>query len=350
MDLDNIASFNELDVSKMISHIHNLPCQLEQAWELGEKFDIHQIGAVDSVLICGTGSSATAAELIKSYLAPFCPVAITVCKDYQIPAWAKTPQTLILVSGFTGEEGELLAAFTSGLNQGCQLVAISTGGSLISMAKAAYKPYLVFDFSGPSRAALGFEFVLPLMVLFKAGLIRSPREEIFSAAAIMKKLMKPIDINSPVVQNPAKRMAGQFYNRWISLFAAGCLIPVAERWKSQIHENAKAWAQVENISTVKHSTSGGILNPESHLVQMMTLFLNSPNNIPADLSGLEAARRLFMVEGFNTDFYTAEGSSILENMWAAIQFGDYISYYLAMAYGIDPTPVPGVEEMQSSLL
>ena len=56
-----------------------------------------------------------------------------------------------------------------------------------------------------------------------------------------------IEVNVPVCKNPAKRMAGQFLNRWITLFGSGYMAGVAERWKSQINENAKAWAQVEEI-------------------------------------------------------------------------------------------------------
>ena len=53
-----------------------------------------------------------------------------------------------------------------------------------------------------------------------------------------------------------------------------------------------------------------------------------------------------MVEGFNTDFYLVKGNTSLSCMWNAILYGDYISYYLALAYGVDPTPNPGVEEME----
>ena len=187
MDLDNIAAFDELDASKMISFIRGLPDQLVQAWELGEKAFIPKLTGIDHILICGTGSSAIAANLIKQYLEPICQIPITVWQDCEIPAWAKSNRTLVLVSGFTGEEKELLASFESGLANGCQVIVISTGGSLIENAKTSNIPYLVFDFPGPSRAALGFEFVLPLAVLFKAGLINSPKSEIFAAAALLKR-------------------------------------------------------------------------------------------------------------------------------------------------------------------
>jgi len=55
------------------------------------------------------------------------------------------------------------------------------------------------------------------------------------------------------------------------------------------------------------------------------------------------------VEGLNTDVFTAKGSSPLEHMWTAIHFGDYMAYYLAIAYGIDPTPLDAAVELKNSL-
>ena len=52
-----------------------------------------------------------------------------------------------------------------------------------------------------------------------------------------------------------------------------------------------------------------------------------------------------MVEGFNTDYFVPSGNTPLIVLWNAILFGTYVSYYLAIAYGIDPLPNPGIEEM-----
>jgi glucose/mannose-6-phosphate isomerase len=349
MDLDNITAFEELDASQMISFIRGMPEQLVQAWELGKKASLPKLSDIAHILICGAGSTATAATLVKYYLEPNFSIPISVLSGGGVPIWAKGKNVLVLVSSFSGEEPELLASFSSGLSNGCQVVTISTGGSLCSLAKNSDSPHIIFEFPGPSRAALGFEFVLPLALLFRTGLFDSPESEIFSTAALMKRLQPALDINSPIVQNRAKRMAGQFFNRLVILFSSDRMQAVAARWKSQIQENAKAWAQTETICETRHSTAGGIINPESSLTQMMTFFLSSAFDDEFDQRGLEAARRHFMVEGFNTDFCRSEGESQLENMWAAIQFGDFISYYLAMAYEMDPTPVPGVEEVNSML-
>jgi hypothetical protein len=54
-----------------------------------------------------------------------------------------------------------------------------------------------------------------------------------------------------------------------------------------------------------------------------------------------AAQRQVLAEGVNTDFVDASGDSPLAHM------GEYIAFYLAAAYGIDPTPLPPREAPKS---
>ncbi len=56
-----------------------------------------------------------------------------------------------------------------------------------------------------------------------------------------------------------------------------------------------------------------------------------------------------MVAGVNTDSYLARGQGPMQNMWTALHFGDYVSYYLAIAYDIDPTRIESIEHLKKSL-
>jgi glucose/mannose-6-phosphate isomerase len=183
-------------------------------------------------------------------------------------------------------------------------------------------------------------------VLTGAGIIDIPDTEIAGIVTEMAKTRDQIDFEVPVVSNPAKRLAGQFINRLVTLFGSGWMIEVARLWKAQIHECAKAWAQVEEIGAASRSTVGGMYAPEEHLSQMMTLYVESPFDDSDSLAISGKIRELFMVEGFNTDYYIPAGDSPLKAMWNAILFGTYVSYYLAIAYGMDPLSNPGIEEME----
>jgi glucose/mannose-6-phosphate isomerase len=71
----------------------------------------------------------------------------------------------------------------------------------------------------------------------------------------------------------------------------------------------------------------------------MSLFLRAPSDEPRNRRRLDLTKKAFMLEGLNTDFLDARGRSPLAHMWTLIHFGDYMAYYLAMGYGVDPTPV-----------
>ena len=54
-----------------------------------------------------------------------------------------------------------------------------------------------------------------------------------------------------------------------------------------------------------------------------------------------------MLEGMNTDLVDARGNTPLAHMWTLILFGDYMAYYLAMGYGVDPTPIQALVDFKT---
>ena len=56
-----------------------------------------------------------------------------------------------------------------------------------------------------------------------------------------------------------------------------------------------------------------------------------------------------MLEGLNTNDYNAPGDNPLAQQWSALHFGDYLAYYLAIAYGEDPTPIPAIMDFKKLL-
>jgi glucose/mannose-6-phosphate isomerase len=119
--------------------------------------------------------------------------------------------------------------------------------------------------------------------------------------------------------------------------------------KGQISELAKAWAQFEDLPEANHNSLAGIVNPEELFGRTMMIFLQAPTNHPRNQLRGEITRKIFMVEGLNTDFIKAEGDTPLANQWTAIHFGDYTAYYLAMAYGVDPMPVAAIQNLKGQL-
>ena len=127
------------------------------------------------------------------------------------------------------------------------------------------------------------------------------------------------------------------------------LEPVARRWKTQINELAKAWAQFEGLPESNHNALAGLQQPEQALSSAMALFLRARSYHPRNLLRTELTKEAYMLEGLNTDFVDAQGETALAQQWTALHFGDYVAYYLAMLYEIDPTPIEALEGFKQQL-
>jgi glucose/mannose-6-phosphate isomerase len=349
MNLDQHQEFQTIDQSNMLQEIIELPEQLQKAWELGQKFPLSDYSAIRQILVAGMGGSAIGASLVKAYSAPQLKIPLEVHRDYKLPAWASGPETLVVASSHSGNTEETRSAFDTAQENGCRLLVITTGGALADMSQAAGCDLWQFEHNGQPRAAVGYSFGLLLALLNRLGLIPDQNEEIQQAYADLLDQRALISPEIKTAKNPAKREAGQIVDRWISVFGADYLAPVARRWKGQISEVAKAWAQFEALPEADHNTLAGVVNPEQVLLKTMTLFLRSDFNHARNQRRVDLTKKNFMLEGLNTDLVEARGSSRLSQMWTLIHFGDFLAYYLAMMYGVDPTPVAAIENLKSEL-
>jgi len=352
VNLDDLDFIRQHDPQNMLGEIDNLPDQLQSAWELGQRQPCEGLKPSQGftrVLISGMGGSAIGADLLAAYIAPSCPVPVIVHRDYGLPAWAHGPETLMIASSHSGNTEETLEAFNAALHNKCRLMAVATGGKLAERAAQAKIPLWKFEHRGQPRAAVGFSFGLLLAVFARLGLIPDPAKELAGAVAAMKKQQETLHTDVPVAHNPAKRMAGQLVGRWVNVYASDCLAPVARRWKGQVNEIAKAGAGFEVLPEADHNALAALVNPSETLSRTMTLFLRSPSDHPRNRLRSDLTRQGFMVEGLNTDVYEAQGESPLAHIWTTLHFGDYTAYYLAMAYGADPTPVDVLENFKAAM-
>jgi glucose/mannose-6-phosphate isomerase len=352
MNLDDLERFKQLDSQDMLGQIDGLPEQLATAWTAGQSHPLPSIDPqrISQVVIAGLGGSAIGGELVAAYSLPLSIIPIFVHRDYGLPAFAHGPETLVIASSHSGNTEETLAGFGAALIAGCTVIAITTGGELARRAAQQGTPSWIFAHTGQPRAAVGFSFGLLLALLTRLRVISDPSSELSEAIEAMRKVREKNGAGVPAARNPAKRYAGQLMGRWVTVFGAGLMTPVARRLKTQINEIAKAGANFEVVPEADHNALAGTLQPEEVLMpHTMNLFLRSPSDHPRNRRRLDLTKRAYMLEGLNTDFLDARGKSPLANMWTQIMFGDYMAFYLAMGYGVDPTPVDALVQFKESM-
>lgn len=349
MILDEPERFAALDPSGMLAEIDALPGQLQSAWELGRSLELPQGGEVRRILIAGMGGSAIGADLLSAWAAPHCPLPIVVWRNYGLPAWASGSDTLVIASSHSGNTEETLSAFDLALKHHTQLLVVTTGGQLAQRAQQHSAPLWQFEHDGQPRAAVGYSFGLLAAALSKLGHLPQLDHEIPDAVQAMTEQQAAIGAQVPVAGNLAKRMGGQFMDRWPIVIGAEFLAPVARRWRTQIAEIAKAVAQFEELPEADHNMVAGVEYPETLFGPTMIAFLKSSLLDPRIQSRIEQTRSIMMLQGFNTDILQAEGNTRLAHQWTSLLLGDYSAYYLAMSYGVDPTPVAAIEDLKLRL-
>jgi glucose/mannose-6-phosphate isomerase len=219
--------------------------------------------------------------------------------------------------------------------------------------RAAEKNILALKFDSHGvvdTAAIAFPFGLLLSLFTRLGFIPDPANDVAEAIAMMKRSQQHIRADVIAAKNPAKRYAGQLVGRWVTFVGTETLAPVARRWKTQINQLAKAGANFEIVPEATHNTLIATINPIPTLnAHTMTLFLRAPSDHPRNRLRSDLMRQAFMLEGLNTDVIDARGESVIANLWTLIIFGDYMAYYLAMAYGADPSEEDAVLNFKRSL-
>jgi glucose/mannose-6-phosphate isomerase len=351
MNLDDLGFFKKTDIQNMLAQIDGLPDQLQTAWDLGQVYSLPEFKDIQYVVISAMGDSAIAAELVAAAVASQIQLPVMVHRGYGLPAFAASRRTLVICCSHSGNTEEVLESFDAAVKNGCSIFVISTGGELIKRTLENNIPAWKFDSNGiVDTAAIAYPFGLLLALFSRLGFIPDPAGNVAEAVSRMKRSQQHIVADVIAAKNPAKRYAGQLVGRWVTFVATENLAPVARRWKTQINQLAKAGANFEIIPEATHNTLIATINPNSTLnAHTMTLFMRAPGDHPRNRLRSDLMRQAFMLEGLNTDVIDARGESIMAHLWTLILFGDYMAYYLAMAYAADPSEEDAFVNFKKSL-
>ncbi len=339
MNLDDLELFKQLDTKNMLAQIDGLPDQLQTAWDLGLSLPLPAFKDIQNIVISAMGDSAVAAELVTASVSSIIRLPVILHRGYGIPAFASGSQTLVICISHSGNSEEVLDVFESAQKNNCSIFVISTGGEIAKRAAEKNIPAWKFDSNGiVDTAAVACPFGLLLALFSRLGFIPDPASDVAEAIAMMKRSQQHITADVIAAKNPAKRYAGQLVGRWVTFIGTENLAPVARRWKMQINQLAKAGANFEIIPEATHNTLIATINPTPTLnAHTMTLFLRAPGDHPRNRLRSDLMRQAFMLEALNTDVIDARGDSVIAHLWTLMIFGDYMAYYLAMAYGSDPS-------------
>jgi len=340
-------SIDKSDYKKILLDFHK---QIEEAKSIFEnartKIDTQKI---HNILYLGMGGSAIVGDLLFDVFFDELKIPINVVRSYYAPSYC-SEHTLIIVSSYSGNTEETLSALQQATKKGAQVVAITSGGKLSGMAKDNNWNLVSVPEGLPPRQALGYMF-FPLYHLFgKFGLIENYNENLHNLAKFVSETARHNDYPGRGGKVLAKELARTIQNR-IPIFysTAPYLSTVSRRWQNQIQENAKSPAFANILPEMNHNEIVGWEIENIDLKSLIVIFLENQEAHPRIKKRIELSKKIIKERGVEVVDIYANGSCYMEKVFSLIVLGDWVSYYLALAYEKDPSEIKNIDYLKKEM-
>lgn len=300
------------------------------------------------MVVLGMGGSAISGDILRSLAEVSGRKPVSVVRGYDVPAYVDS-ETLVVACSHSGNTEETLSAFESALAAGARTVVVTTGGRLGEMAAKHGVPVHVYEYDGEPRSSLGHQLMSLLGVAERAGVLDSQEQAVAEAVKVMRKQRKCLGFESSLRDNPAKQLAWKLRERLPVVVGAGALTAAAHRWKTQLNENSEVWALWEELPEMNHNSVAGFRLPKAIVDRLHVVFLAHPSLHERVLLRIDATAAALSEAGVSNERVEAEGSGPLAQILSAIYLGDFVSYYLALLNGVEPSPVVAIERLKARM-
>ncbi|MDP9419903.1 MAG: bifunctional phosphoglucose/phosphomannose isomerase [Actinomycetota bacterium] len=346
--MTDVLADQVLDTQGMFAAAAGLPEQVFDASVRARGLEgLPERDRIENVVVLGMGGSGMAGDLLAATAGPFLPVPVIVSKGYELPAFVGEASLVFAVS-FSGNTEETVEAASTAAVEGARMVAVTRGGELGRLATSWGVPVVgVPDDVSQPRAAIGALAVPALVVLEEIGLFVGAQQWIDFAFEQLRR--RRDELLSP--SNAARALAARI-GRTLPIFYGGGQLgsTAAQRWKTQVNENAKVAAFWNTQPELCHNEVAGWGQHGDLTRQVFTVVnLRHEYEHPQVVRRFEVVTTLLEEVVSSVEEVWAEGEGQLAQLLDLILLGDFTSLYLAAQEGLDPGPVPALDQVKASV-
>ena len=339
----------EVDLNDMQAQIASLYNQMEDSVRIINDFKEENssykniINNYNKILIIGMGGSAIGADFARTIIANNLSMPIFIIRDYSIPAWVDK-KTFVIASSYSGNTEETLAAYNECVEKGCHSIVISTGGKLSECANRNNVGVVKLPVGYQPRAAIGYSLSVLLLLFVELGLAENK---------ILTDLKQSIDNKLGIKYiEEAKVIASKLYKTFPVIYSSqGYMEILSVRLKGQLAENAKILSYYEVFPEHNHNEIEGWSNSLTDLTSQFSVVWIKDKS---DSSYIK--KRMEIVENIISKFPNQQldievsGDTVLERVFTMIHVIDWTSFYLAILYKNNPSPVDNIKKLKSLML
>ena len=321
-------------MGKIRQIILDMPKHIVDTVSIVKDFKIDAL--VNSIIITGMGGSAIAGDVLRSYLSEITNLRVEVNRGYKLPRWADE-NTLVIVSSYSGNTEETISAYKNAMKKKCKVLGIATGGKIKEMFEKNNHAFLKLPKGMQPRNAICYSFFTMLKVLENSGMVPKQTQYIKETVKALQK---------PMLRTAAKDLAKSLVGKVPLIYSSEKLKVVAYRWKCEFNENAKIHAFSGTLPELNHNELVGFTK---RLADFHVIFLKDQDDDKHIKKRIAITKKLVKHYNVPVTEIGIAGPDRLTRMFSAIFMGDMTSYYLALEYGTDPTPVEIIERLKEML-
>ena len=345
------ATISKFDPTNMYQRIFDFPQQLREGYGLPINGDLSGYSADQfrSIVIAGMGGSAIGGDFVRTYLADQLTVPLFINRNYGLPMWVDS-STLVIVSSYSGNTEETIAAFNEAKKRGCKIVMATTGGKIGQAAIDGNYPHVILPGGFEPRAALGYSFGPILQLLQRMGFVGNQDQVVEDTCKFLEENRKKMAVGVGESRNEAKKIANILKDKIAIVYAGADFYDVAAiRFKGQICENGKHLSYANISPEFNHNELVGFDYPKALIKKLMVIFLSGPADSKGVTNRFKVVDKIVREKGTQSMQIKAKGPNRLAEIFSLVQLGDMASYYLALVNKTDPSPVHVINRLKASL-
>lgn len=340
--LDDLQYIHEKDSQDALGVVAQQAMQLQH--DFGSQLQLNV--DISNVVIAGMGGSALAAALLRSW--PGLNVPFEIVRDYTIPSYVGS-NTLFIASSYSGNTEETVSALNQAIAKQATVVVIASGGLLAKAAEEKGYPLLRLPGGLQPRMAVLYSLTALVQLLEPTGMIGSDRlQELRAAGTWLGQQTITWQPDTITKGNQAKQIAQELIGKSVVIYSGTLFFPVAYKWKINFNENAKHIAWCNQFPEFNHNEFMGWTGQP----------VQKPYGVIELRSNLEHERlqkrflvteRLLSGKRPTPIIITPQGDTLIQQLLWTVVLGDFVSVYLAILNGINPTPVGLIEKFKTAL-
>ncbi|MFZ4591492.1 MAG: bifunctional phosphoglucose/phosphomannose isomerase [Ignavibacteria bacterium] len=340
----------KFDKQDMYSVLYDFPVQVCNAVDIAAKVNVGKIktAKVNNIIINGLGGSAIGGDLLRSYVAKEISVPVYINRNYSLPAFAKK-DTLAIISSYSGNTEETVNAFKEALAKKCQIICITSGGTVEKLAKKNGCLLVKIPGGLQPRCALGYSFFTLLILFTKLKFIGDKATEINDVIINLEQALTEYT-NVAFAENEALRIAATLKDKLPVIYSSVDVLDVVNlRWRGQISENAKILAYGNLYPEMNHNELVGWKLNEDILKKIVVIYLEDKDDNKRIKMRMKITEKVYKKYASNILHLNSDCKSGLARIFDLIYLGDWVSYYLAILNEVNPTPVDAISYLKNEL-